>query len=63
MSITHMYVSYAMPRRDQSKNFPVGNELGILKWRIPNLSKLPITGDFLWPLECTFMHACIIQYG
>mmetsp|Transcript_36158 Transcript_36158/g.88996 ORF Transcript_36158/g.88996 Transcript_36158/m.88996 type:complete len:520 (+) Transcript_36158:188-1747(+) len=37
-----------LSHRDQSKNFPVGNELGILKWRIPAPSTLPLTVS-CWP--------------
>lgn len=37
-----------LSHRDQTKNFPVGNELGILKWRIPAPSTLPVTVS-CWP--------------
>lgn len=37
-----------LSHRDQTKNFPVGNELGILKWRIPSPATLPVTVT-CWP--------------
>ena len=39
-----------LSHKDQSKSFPVGNELGVLKWRLPDAGEklLPITIS-CWP--------------